>query len=98
LARKRVTPGGPGRKVEASAKSPGIARGSGEEVNVPSADDYAKRVAEIVGGKGDLKQRVRLKWKWETVPEAKRHLASIRQMHRELRQVKREINAEMKAI
>jgi len=64
---------------------------------MPSADDYAKRVKHIIGAEGDIKRMTR-SWKWNTIPEAKQHLAAIRQMQKELRQVKRDLNVEMKAI
>ena len=62
-----------------------------------SAEEYRKRIEEIVRGKWK-KEAIKIEFAWESVPEAKQRLASIRQMQKELRQVKKEINVEMRAI
>jgi hypothetical protein len=58
---------------------------------------YLWRVRLAVGATGPA-ESLNVEFKWETENEAKKLLAEIRHMQKELRQIKREMNLEMKKI
>jgi hypothetical protein len=64
---------------------------------VASAKDYQKQVCDVLQAK-IRKGEIKLKFRWESVPEAKATLAEIRQKQKRLRLIKKDVNAELRAI
>jgi len=64
---------------------------------VASAKDYQKQVCDVLQAK-IRRGKIKLKFRWKSVPEAKATLAEIRQKQKRLRLIKKDINTELRAI
>ncbi|MEJ5240073.1 MAG: hypothetical protein WHS87_02635 [Anaerolineales bacterium] len=62
-----------------------------------TAKEYLSRIEEILG-KHFVSRKMHLQFTWNTPEEAKQHLAQIRLMQKQLRLVKKELNATIKMI
>ncbi|MCP4542605.1 MAG: hypothetical protein GY832_36245 [Chloroflexi bacterium] len=63
-----------------------------------STNDFYERIWKIIGARPNQKGEISITYNYDTIPEAKAQLSDIRQKQKNLRLVKKDVNAEIKTI